>query len=408
MQTAAYEVHLNRGANQFKFRQEVEGENIQSFQVKVAAAGDTCPENDSYHAYAVVDSAPKVLLVTGKNEDSGQFEALLDSAGCSYSKVSVHNAPHTLEGLLEFRSVILENVFLADLPEGFLENVETYVKDYGCGLVCCGGEDSFALGGYRESVLETVLPVEMELRGVNEVPSTLMIMVIDHSGSMGSDMGSGATSLDLAVEAAKTAVDQMRNTDYVGVIAFDDRYEWIVEPTEASDKEAIKNQIGTIPEGGGTTIQPALWAALKGAAAGDADIRHVILLTDGQGESKNYDSIISGYREADVTLSTVAVGDGSDARLLEQLAEACGGRYYYSDMAEDIPKIFAQEVFLSLLSAGTRFCDDEHLKAWTLTCRTGSLALESAAVRSPEDFLRQDGPVSTAISVPRRNILPVC
>ncbi len=225
MQTAAYEVHLNRGANQFKFRQEVEGENIQSFQVKVAAAGDTCPENDSYHAYAVVDSAPKVLLVTGKNEDSGQFEALLDSAGCSYSKVSVHNAPHTLEGLLEFRSVILENVFLADLPEGFLENVETYVKDYGCGLVCCGGEDSFALGGYRESVLETVLPVEMELRGVNEVPSTLMIMVIDHSGSMGSDMGSGATSLDLAVEAAKTAVDQMRNTDYVGVIAFDDRYE---------------------------------------------------------------------------------------------------------------------------------------------------------------------------------------
>ncbi len=347
MQTAAYEVHLNRGANQFKFRQEVEGENIQSFQVKVAAAGDTCPENDSYHAYAVVDSAPKVLLVTGKNEDSGQFEALLDSAGCSYSKVSVHNAPHTLEGLLEFRSVILENVFLADLPEGFLENVETYVKDYGCGLVCCGGEDSFALGGYRESGLETVLPVEMELRGVNEVPSTLMIMVIDHSGSMGSDMGSGATSLDLAVEAAKTAVDQMRNTDYVGVIAFDDRYEWIVEPTEASDKEAIKNQIGTIPEGGGTTIQPALWAALKGAAAGDADIRHVILLTDGQGESKNYDSIISGYREADVTLSTVAVGDGSDARLLEQLAEACGGRYYYSDMAEDIPKIFAQEVFLS-------------------------------------------------------------
>ena len=213
--------------------------------------------------------------------------------------------------------------------------------------MCCGGEDSFALGGYRESVLETVLPVEMELRGVNEVPSTLMIMVIDHSGSMGSDMGSGATSLDLAVEAAKTAVDQMRNTDYVGVIAFDDRYEWIVEPTEASDKEAIKNQIGTIPEGGGTTIQPALWAALKGAAAGDADIRHVILLTDGQGESKNYDSIISGYREADVTLSTVAVGDGSDARLLEQLAEACGGRYYYSDMAEDIPKIFAQEVFLS-------------------------------------------------------------
>ena len=47
-----------------------------------------------------------------------------------------------------------------------------------------------------------------------------------------------------------------------------------------------------------------------------------------------------------MTLSTVAVGDGSDAKLLEQIAEDCGGRYYYSDIAADIPKIFAREVFL--------------------------------------------------------------
>ena len=49
--------------------------------------------------------------------------------------------------------------------------LETYVKDYGCGFVCCGGEDSFALGGYRDTVIETVLPVKMELHGVNELPS---------------------------------------------------------------------------------------------------------------------------------------------------------------------------------------------------------------------------------------------
>jgi len=120
-----------------------------------------------------------------------------------------------------------------------------------------------------------------------------------------------------------------------------------VEPTQATDKEKIKEQIETITEGGGTTIQPALWAALEGAKACDAGIRHVILLTDGQGESRNYKDIINEYRGEDVTLSTVAVGGDSDARLLEQLADNCGGRYYYSDMASEIPKIFAQEVFLS-------------------------------------------------------------
>jgi len=346
MQTESYDVHLNRGANQFRFRQKVKGENIESFQVKVVAAGDTCPENDSYHAYSVVDSIPRVLLISGMGEDSREYENLLRSANCSYNRVSAINAPVTLEGLLEFKSVILENVYLSDLPNGFLENIETYVKDYGCGLICCGGDDSYALGGYRDSVLETVLPVDMELRGVNEIPAMAMIMVIDHSGSMITDAGGGATNLDLAIAAAETAVDQMRSSDYVGVLSFDDQYEWVVEPVLASEKKAIKAQIETIKEGGGTTIQPALRAALEGVSACKVDIRHVILLTDGQGESRNYSDTIEGYTKADVTLSTVAMGSESDISILEQLAENCGGRYYYSDRASEIPKIFAQEVFL--------------------------------------------------------------
>lgn len=347
IQTDEYDVHLNRGTNQFRFRQKVTGENVESFEVRVEADGDTCEENNSYHAYSVVDSVPKVLLISGMNEDSSQYENLLRSAGCNYHAVSAINAPDSLEKLLEYKSILLENVYLSDLPEGFLLNIETYVKDYGCGLICIGGDDSYALGGYRESVLETVLPVDMELRGVNEIPRMAMIMVIDHSGSMSMDAGGGATNLDLAITAANTAVDQMRSTDYVGVITFDDTFSWVVEPTEASDKDDIRTRIETIAEGGGTTIQPALWAALEGVKECDAGIRHVILLTDGQGESRNYEDIIEAYTDDDVTLSTVAVGDDSDAGLLEKLAENCGGRYYYSDMASEIPKIFAQEVFLS-------------------------------------------------------------
>lgn len=346
-QRESYDVHLSRGSNQFRFQQTVTGENIENFEVRVAAPGDTVAENNSYHAYSVVDSVPMILLVSGMDEDSTQYENLLRSANCSFDTISAINAPDTLEGLLEYKSVILENVYLSDLPEGFLANIETYVGDYGCGLVCCGGDDSFALGGYRESVLEKVLPVDMELRGVDEVPVMAMIMVIDHSGSMSANVGSSATNLDLAIAAAQTAVDQMRETDYVGVITFDDRYAWVVEPVLASDKDAIKEQIASIPEGGGTTIQPALREALEGASECDASIRHVVLLTDGQGESSNYSDIIASYTDGGVTLSTVAIGIGSDARLLETLAKACGGRHYYSDFATDIPKIFAQEVFLS-------------------------------------------------------------
>lgn len=347
IRTAAYDVHLNRGTNRFRFRQKVEGESAESFVVKVEAAGDTCAENDSFHAFSVVDSAPKVLLVSGMDEDSAQYESVLRAANVNYRKVSAINAPDSLESLLEYRSVILENVYLFDLPEGFLENIDTYVKDYGCGVVCCGGEQSYALGGYRDSVLETVLPVDMELRGVDEVPSTAMIMVIDHSGSMISSAYGGATNLDLAITAAATAVDLMRSTDYVGVLTFDDSYSWVVEPTLCSDKESIKSKIKSVSEGGGTTIKPAVREALRGALTCDADIRHVVLLSDGEGETKYFSDVTKDYNDKNVTLSAVAVGQGSDTFLLRKLAEACNGRYYYSDMSEDVPKIFAQEVFLS-------------------------------------------------------------
>ena len=71
-----------------------------------------------------------------------------------------------------------------------------------------------------------------------------------------------------------------------------------------------------------------------------------MLLTDGMGETNNYNDIVNSCAENKITLSTVAVGSSSDKRLLQYLAEECGGRYYYSDISSDIPKIFAQEVFL--------------------------------------------------------------
>ena len=64
------------------------------------------------------------------------------------------------------------------------------------------------------------------------------------------------------------------------------------------------------------------------------------------GETDNFADVIDDCADSDITLSTVAVGEDSDTRLLQRLADRCGGRYYYSDESSDIPRIFAQEVFL--------------------------------------------------------------
>ncbi len=342
-------VHLNAGSNRFVFRQQAGSDlTMENLRVQIRAPGDTCGENDSYSAYSVLEAPPRTLVISGMGTDSLPLTSLLTAAGCDVSVVSALNAPADINAMLDYKCIILANVYIDDLPEGFLENIEAYVKDYGCGFICCGGEDSFALGGYRDTVLETVLPVDMELRGVDEIPTMAMVMVIDHSGSMlDAPASSGMSNLDVAIRAATVAVDNLRNTDYVGVLTFDDKYNWQVELTGVTDRSAIKDSIKKIQAGGGTTIKPALQEAYRVISASDASIKHVVLLTDGMGETTNFQDVANAYSAAGITLSTVAVGRDSDTRLLESLADSCGGRYYYSDISSDIPKIFAQEVFLS-------------------------------------------------------------
>ena len=349
--TAASDVHLNRGSNRFVFSLQVSedaGSNaMEILRAQVKAVGDTCQENDVYSAYSVVEAAPRVLVISGRNKSVSGFTSVLNAAGCDYSAVSALNAPDNIDAMLEYKSIILVDTYIDDLPAGFLENLETYVKDYGCGFVCCGGEDSFALGGYRDTVLETVLPVDMALRSVDEKPSMAMVMVIDRSGSMTfSADGSSASNLDVAIRAATVAVDNLADSDYVGVLTFDDKYSWQVELTSVDDRADIKKKIEGIDEGGGTTIKPALQEACRVLAQSEASVKHVVLLTDGMGETSDFRDVVEAYEDAGITLSTVAVGEGSDTQLLERLANNCGGRYYYSDISSDIPKIFAQEVFL--------------------------------------------------------------
>lgn len=339
-------VHLRSGHNEFIFEETVTGDSLEQFTVEVEAAGDTCAENDVYDAYSEVTNAPKILVLRGNGENYAPFEALLSAINVNAEIEKASNAPETLNDLLVYRAVIIENAYYGELPEGFLDNLETYVKDYGRGVIMTGGEDSFMLGGYNDTVVETVLPVNMELRSVVEVPKTAIVMVIDHSGSMDDYAGNGFTILDMALEASKRAVDNMRDTDDVGVLAFDDYFKWYHPISDASDKQGIKDDIDSIPSGGGTVIMPALEEARAELKHSDAQVKHIILLTDGMGETDNFSSVISKINADNVTLSTVAVGQYSDTALMADLAKQCGGRYYYADGNTDLPRIFSQEVFM--------------------------------------------------------------
>lgn len=342
-------VNLQKGVNTFVFKDTQSEEGLKTYRVQVDAEKDTITANNEYLAYTNISTRKPLLIVEGTAGESLEFAKVLDSIQVRYHVVQPVTAPASLSEMNQYSGIIFVNVYADDLRTGFMENIEAYVKDYGGGFITTGGNNSYALGNYKDTALENVLPVDMELQGENEIPTMAIMMVIDKSGSMSS--GNGViTNLDLAKQAAVSALDNLRDTDYIGVIAFDDGYEEIVKLQKASDRTVIEDSIYSIEFGGGTSIYPALAAATAALEKNPAKVKHIILLTDGQDSYDNYSKVISRINNGQITLSTVAVGQGCNQRLLNMLAEECGGRYYYTDINSDIPRIFAQEVFLSVNS----------------------------------------------------------
>ncbi|MFW5670997.1 MAG: VWA domain-containing protein [Acetivibrio ethanolgignens] len=343
---AEKQLKLQKGSNQFVFTDRQTAPGLKSYRVIIEPDVDSITINNEYCAYTQAESPETILFIEGKPGQGDEFARLLTAANISYQRMVPQAAPRTLMELLAYRSVFLLDVYAPDLPEGFFNNIEAYVRDYGGGLAAIGGSNSFALGGYRDTPLESVLPVDMDLKGEKEIPKMAMVMVIDRSGSMSAGDGR-VTQLTLAKEAAAEALGSLRQEDEVGVIAFESTYDWVVKLTSAEDTETIEERIASIGLGGGTSIYPAIEAAEKALAGSDAKRKHIILLTDGQDGYQGYDELLSRLSEEEISLSTVAVGEASDQELLNYLAREGNGRSYYTDIHSDIPRIFAQEVFLA-------------------------------------------------------------
>ncbi|SEP77541.1 Mg-chelatase subunit ChlD [Lachnospiraceae bacterium NE2001] len=348
-------VKLTKGENTFVLNNIAGDASIEQKTVTIEADGDTVSENNSMISAALVDAPEKILIISGVSEDSSGLVNILESLNKDVTVVSALSAPNSITEVLKYQTIILDDCHINDMPEELPLLLQTFVRDYGGGLICTGGRESYAPGGYKDTVLEEILPVDMTPKGIDEAPSLAMVMVIDCSGSMDSagydpitgQSTGGRKKIDVAVDAAKEAVNTLTRNDYVGVVAFSDRYEWKQKLVKVEDKEAIKDKIETLGIMGGTVIKPAVIEAANALKSADAGVKHILLLTDGEGETTDFNDAIDLINDNNITMSTIAIGSDSDTSLLERLADECGGRYYYSDSSTDVPKIFAEEVYLS-------------------------------------------------------------
>ena len=339
------EVTLRRGDNTFTFRDVAADTGVVTYEARLISEGDSCAQNDSMGGYVYVQGAPKLLLVEGRQGEGSEMAAMLSAAAMQYETVLPAQLPYDAEQLRQYDGVILVNVDYDAADEEQWTALDSAVRVLGRGLTVIGGDSSYALGGYRGSKLEEMLPVTIDVRNKLDLPSLALMLVIDKSGSMTDGMF-GTTRLELAKEAAMRAAEVLTPNDQVGVIAFDDAAKWVVNLQKAEDVEAIQNQIGTIRPGGGTAFFTALYEATFALMNTQAQQKHIIFLTDGEAGDTGYLQLCDIMQQNDITLTTVAVGSGADQATLRTLAQQGGGRAYAANEFDNLPKIFTKETYL--------------------------------------------------------------
>jgi Ca-activated chloride channel family protein len=330
------------GENVFILPQRVEQKGFYTYRAEVEAAGaDTFQQNNTREAFAIVEGKPKTLYLYGDGSPSPGLMRVFSEGSFVADVRAAAAVPTSLAGFQNYDLVIYDNVPASVMTPLQMKMVQAYVRDLGGGFVMIGGDQSFGPGGYYKTPIEDVLPVSLDVRQKKHFPALAIALVIDKSGSM---LGS---KIEMAQEASSATVDFLSDRDSVGVIAFDSDAYPVVTLTKVEDKKAIIDKIGTIQALGGTSIYPGIKMAYDWLQASDAQIKHIIVMSDGQSEPGDFRGIARSVREAGMTLSAVALGDDADFDTMKFLADAGGGRFYAADTPDKLPRIFTREAFLA-------------------------------------------------------------
>jgi Ca-activated chloride channel family protein len=158
-------------------------------------------------------------------------------------------------------------------------------------------------------------------------------MVLNRSGSM---QGAKLAALK---DATKRAIDLLQPQDIVSIVLFDDTVQVLVPAGPVSDRDALKAQIDSIQEAGGTAMSGGMQAGMTELARNAAADRvaGMLLLTDGQtwGDEATCRTIAAQLAQAGVRVTALGLGAEWNEKLLDDLAEATGGiSDYIADPAQ--------------------------------------------------------------------------
>jgi Mg-chelatase subunit ChlD len=291
--------------------------------------------------------SPRPLLHVG---EAGPLAEMIAGLGHELVLLDSSRVPDDPPALAEYAGIVLNDVAAADLTAAQIAALDVAVAEYGTGLAVVGGPNSFTAGGYAESPLNHLLPVDSDSWRDQERSEIALLLLIDRSTSMAISQAVPDSKLALAREAAIAALELLEDGDQVAVVAFSGEPALIVPLTRLgpdSDRAGLSAEIAAIGPDGTTDIFRALNFSRRQLAGQPAQIRHIILITDGQASYGQFGALVQQARNDGISISTIAVGDDAELDLLSSLATGAGGRFHVARDPAQIPAVLTQEAELA-------------------------------------------------------------
>jgi Ca-activated chloride channel family protein len=191
------------------------------------------------------------------------------------------------------------------------------------------------------------IAIRGEMPEVAARPPLNLVFLIDTSGSM-----QDANKLPLLKQSFRLMLGELRPEDEVAIVTYAGEAGLVLEPTPASEREAILAALDRLEAGGSTAGAAGLAQAYTVAdgMAAEGEVSRVLLATDGDfnvglSEPDALERFIAERRDGGTYLSVLGFGRGNlDDATMQALAQAGNGQAAYIDTLSEARKVLVDQL----------------------------------------------------------------
>jgi uncharacterized membrane protein len=335
-------VELVAGKNLFTFPQTLTDPGFYSYNLQLDAPGDLVPQNNRASSFTSVRGNPRILIISAEPQQDATLGAALQDSKLDVKVTDVNHFPGSLAEMQSYDTIFLSNIPAGDLGEANMKLLESAVRDFGVGLVCVGGDQTYAAGGYRNTPLEAALPVDMELNSKKVLPSGALVIVC-HATEF-------PNGNQWARDIAFAALDALGPQDQMGIVLWDGNNRWLFPLDKVGDKKEMGRKITGMNPGDMMDFGGPMQMAHEALKKSTANLKHMVVFSDGDPSAPSKKSVeeIVGDK---ITITTVMIGGHVTPETMTWMADMGRGRFYDVRSPAQLPQIFVKEAAIILKSA---------------------------------------------------------